>query len=1062
MLALLLPFKSGLSGKAVTDVRSNITLRVSVLLVILIQITFFPFSSLVALPQLGSSIEVNGRVVDQATGTALKSVTVAVKGGGATVVTGEDGNFRISVSTSEAVLQVSHVNYVSQDVPVNGRSSIEISLAAQSSTLSDVVVVAYGTQKKSSVTGSVASISGKDLTNVPVPNISSALAGRLPGLVAVQRSGQPGVDNTAINIRGFGNALIIVDGVPQEFNQLDPNEIETFTILKDAAAAIYGARAANGVILVTTKRGKSGKPTISFSSGLSWQTRTNWSRMADAGEFTSLINQGRINNGQPLKYTEYDVKVFRYVSGDPNALNDMTDAEKTRLQSEDLRNYHNEDPFGAAFEDFAPMQQYNLSSRGGNESIKYFISGGFLNQSSMLRSGDMSYKRYNLRANVDARITKNLNVGVDFAGRSERRFYPISGIDWIMQLTYWGEPVKWKTWPDLSKPTGSIVDASNADLSGYQKLNYDEYNSAFNFDYTVPFVKGLSVQGRFNYRIGNYFNERFTKQYWTYNYDFKTDTYTRATTPSGNTSLSMETRQDTWLTGQMFLKYDRRFGKHDVKGLFLYEGLDNSLKYFNAYREGFLSTSLPILNAGGDVNKNNAGTEQEDGRASYAGRINYGYNDKYFLEATFRYDGNSMWAGDYRWGFFPGLLAAWRISEEGFFRKNISFIDNLKLRASIGISGDDAGGIPFQYLQTFSVNGQYILNNVIGNGIRNNGIANPYGTWAEYKTYNVGLDFSMFKNHLYGEIDVFYRDGYNLLGTRADALPTTFGAALPRENLNSSSNRGFELRLGYRNRKGDFSYNVEGNVSWNRAKWEQVSERDFSSASAAVKARDMVSYSWQNIMWGYKAVGLFQSQDEINKWPVNQDNANNRTLRPGDIKYLDLDSNGRLDRYDEAIIGNTVPLTMFGFNMSLGWKNFDFSMLIQGAANFNTHINEERAPAQFEGNTYAYVATNSWTPSNPNAKFPRFFAGGAQNNRALSSFWIHDASYVRLKNLQFGYTLPDKLLRRVGLSTCRFYFSGVNLLTLSDMENFDPEAPIGDIRYYPQQKTFSFGLNLNF
>jgi TonB-linked SusC/RagA family outer membrane protein len=1005
---------------------------------------------------------VTGRVSDQSAGTPLQGASVSVKGGGATVLTDEGGNFRITVPDAATILTVSFVDYLSKDVPLEGKSVIDISLTSKSSTLTDVVVVAYGSQKKGSVTGSVASISGKDLVNVPVANVSSALAGRLPGLVALQRSGQPGGDNTSINIRGFGNALIIVDGVPQEFNQLDPNEIESFTILKDASAAIYGARAANGVILVTTKRGKSGKPTVSFSSGLSWQTRTNWSRMANAGEFTSLINQGRINNGQPLKYTEYDVKVFRHVSGDPKALADMTPSERTRFDAEDLRNYHDEDPFPAAFKDFAPMQQYNVSSRGGSDNIRYFISGGILDQSSMLRSGDMNFRRYNLRANVDAKINRNLDVSLDLGGRNERRFYPISGMDWIMQLTYWGEPVKWKTWPDLTKPVGSIVDATNAELSGSQQYNYNEYNSALSFDYRIPAIKGLSVQGRINYRTGFHYNEFFTKQYWTYNYDFKTDTYTKATTPSGNTSLNVESREDRWLTGQLFLKYERAFGKHDVKALALYEGLDNGLKYVSAYREGYLSTALPILSAGGDLNKNNNGTQREDGRASYAGRFNYAYNNKYLLEATFRYDGNSMWAGDYRWGFFPGVLGAWRVSEEEFFRRHVSFIDNLKIRASAGIAGDDAGGIAYQYLQTFGINGRYVLNNAIGNGIRNNGIANPFATWAEYKTYNAGLEFGLLKNKLFGEADIFYRDGYNLLGTRADALPTTFGASLPQENLNSASNRGFELRLGYRDRKRDFAYSVEGNVSFNRARWEQVSERDFSAATRGVIARDMISYTWRNTIWGYKSLGIFQSQEEINKWPLNQDNNNNRTLRPGDIKYMDLDSNGRLDRYDEAIIGNNVPLTMFGLNMTASWKGIDFSMLLQGAANFHTFINEERAPAQYEGNTYAYVAVNSWTPANPNARFPRFLAGGAQNNRAVSDFWLHDASYVRLKNLQIGYTLPDRILKRAGLGSCRFYLAGVNLFTLSDMKNFDPESPIGDLRYYPQQKTYSFGVNLNF
>lgn len=1004
---------------------------------------------------------VSGKVTDSSN-QPLPGVTVLIKGTNIGTVTNTEGNYSLTGIPDNATLQFTFVGMKGQEITVEDKTTIDVVMIEDAIGLEEVIAIGYGTQKRATITGSVAAIQGEKIVNIPVANVSSTLAGKLPGVVALQRSGLPGGDNTSINIRGFGNALIIVDGVEQDFNQLDPNEIESFSVLKDAAAAIYGSRAANGVILVTTKRGRSVKPTIDFSTNLGWQTRTAWPMMANSGEFTSLINQGRINQSQPLKYTEYDVKVYKYVSGDEEVIETMTPQELERFKTEDLRNYRNEDPYSAAFKDWAPIQQYNLSSRGGNDNLKYFISAGILNQQSMFKSEDAKFNRYNVRGNLDAKITNNLNVSLDFSGRYEQRDYPLAGMDGIMQLTYWGEPTKAKVWPDLTKPVGSIVDAINADLTGYRQYDYQEYNTALAFDYQVPWIKGLSLKGRLDYRAGFYYNNIFGKQYWTYVYDYKTDIYTQATNPSGKTSLTVESRHDDWITGQFFADYNRSFGNHEIKGLFVYEGLSSRSRYLQGYREGYLSTALQILNAGGDLNKNNAGTESEAGRVSYVGRLNYGFANKYLLEGTFRYDGNSIWGEDYRWGFFPSVLIGWRISEENFIKNSASFIDNLKLRGSIGTLGDDKGGIPYQYLATYSINGKYIFNNTIGNGIKNNGIANPYATWAEYTTYNGGLDFSFWKNKLYGEFDLFYRYGYNLLGYRADALPTTFGASFPAENLNSSSNRGFELKLGHQNKIKEFSYDIEGNVSWNRAKWEEYEEKDYSEATPDVKARDQVSGQWQNIIWGYEAVGLFQSQEEIDNWTFNQDGNNNKTLRPGDIKYVDRNNDGKLNKYDEIIIGNNVPLTMFGLSLSANWKGIDFSALFQGAADLWMYDNEERAAAQYEGNTYGYYARDTWTPENTDAKYPRFVPGNSQNNRQSSTFWMHDASYLRLKNLQIGYMLPQKILSVAGVKSCRIYFSGVNIFTLTGMKTFDPEAPIGDLRYYPQQKTYSVGLNLSF
>ncbi len=1003
------------------------------------------------------AVEIRGTVADE-NGNPIPGATVLVEGTSTGTATDIDGKFSLDAEQG-AVLLISFIGYQPQRVTVGNQSSLSITLVEDQSSLEEVVVVGYGTQEKVNLIGSIAEIKGKEITNLPVPNVSNSLGGRLPGVVAIQRGGEPGNDAASINIRGFGNALVIVDGVVQQLDLIDPNDIESISVLKDASAAVFGARAANGVILVTTKRGSDGPAAINFSSNFGWQTSTKWPRMADSGEFTQLINQGRINQGQPLKYTEYDVKVYKYVSGDKDILSEMTNDELARFNNEDLRNYLNEDPNEAAFKKFAPMQQYNLSSSGGSKKVKYFLSGGFLNQRSMLRSDDTKYQRFNLRSNIDAEITDNLSIGMNFSAQYQIKEYPLDGIASIMQLTYWGEPVKYKSYPDQTKPVGSIIDRSNADLTGHRNNDYKEYNAALNFNLKIPFVKGLNLSGQANYRTGFFQNERFSKQYFTYNYDFKTDLYTRNPNPTGVTSLYIQSRQDEFLTQQFSLNYNNSFGRHDLGMLLLYEGLYDRRRYLEGYREGFLSTALQLLDAGGRVNINNGGNITESGRASYVGRINYSYFEKYLIEAAFRYDGNSMWAGDNQWGLFPAVMLGYRLSEEKFL-KNSSFVDNLKIRGSVGISGDDNGGIPYQFLATYRINGNYVIDNGLQNGIINDGLANPNGTWAEYRTSNVGLDFGLLGGRVYGEFEAFYRYGYKLLGRRSDALPSTFGASFPMENLNSSSNRGLESLLGYRNKIGEIDFDISGNISWNRAKWEEFEERDFTDVAPDIIARDRISGRWINTIWGYTADGLFQSQEEINNWPVNQDGSNNSTLRPGDIKYFDLNGDGILNRFDESPIGNNTPLTMFGLNFNLAWRNIDMSLLAQGAASFLMYANEERAPAMYEGNTYAYIAKDTWTEENPDASFPRFVAGNTLNNRQISTFFIRDASYIRIKNLQVGYSFPESLLDRWNITRCRFYFSGVNLATLSRMKAFDPEAPIGDMRYYPQQKTYSVGFNI--
>lgn len=1020
-------------------------------------------------------ITIIGVVSDAMTGETLPGANVVISGTTHGVVTDSEGRYSIKVSDENTTLVFSFMGYLNEEVRIGSQRIINVLLSPDITSLEEFVVVGYSVMRKSHVTGAVATVDGSELVERPVSSITQTMGGRLPGVVSIQNKGEPGRDEARINIRGFGNALVIVDGVEQSLAQIDPNSIESISVLKDASAAIYGARAANGVIIITTKRGTTSRPEINISANQGWQTTTQYPRMANAGEFVSIINQGRINQGRPLKYDNYFVNINRYISGDKSALDDMTPEELERFQNDDLRNYFNEDPWDAAFKKWGRIDNYNINSRGGTDRVKYFLSGGFLNHAGMLRTNDTYYLRYNVNGNIDAAINDRLSIQFDMSARYEDRNYPAAQragtgfnedpMQWIMQLTFWGEPTKPKRWPDPTKPAGGIATVTNADIVGYHDHNYREYNVSAGFTYDVPRIEGLIFRGRLNNRSGDFNNKFFNKQYYEYDYDYITDVYTRADNPSGITSLRYRLRTDRWLTANLFLDYGREFGNHEVRGLAGYEGVDESLAFSELYREGFFSNAVQIIDAGGNENKDNSGFEREWGRASYLGRLNYSYANKYLFEATFRYDGNSMWADKYRWGFFPSFSAGWRASEEGFIENNVGFIENLTFRASYGIMGDDAGGIPYQYLDTYTITGNYVLDGRLGTGIRTTGMSNPFGTWAEYEMFNAGIDISLFDGRIYSVTDAFYRYGYNLLGSRADALPTTFGASLPLENLNSSSNRGFEVSLGHRNTIGEFHYNINANYSTNRARWEHFEERDFSDAEDWVVARDQVSGRWQNVIFGYIALGLFQNQEEIDNWELDQDGSGNSTLRPGDIKYKDINGDGKLDRFDQVIIGNTVPLKFFGLNISASWKNVDLEIFAQGAADFHRFTNEERVPAQFEGNTHAYIANDTWTEDNPNAKFPRFVAGGASNNVPLSTFWVRDASYLRLKNLQIGYTLPQNLTSRLGVEHVRIYFAGVNLYTWSNMIAYDPEAPSSSewdnpVRYYPQQRTFSLGLNM--
>jgi TonB-linked SusC/RagA family outer membrane protein len=990
---------------------------------------------------------ISGKVTDSS-GASLPGVSVIIKGTTSGVITDMDGKYTITKVPDTGILQFSFVGMKTIEVPAGGKSTINVTLAEEAIGLDEVVAVGYGTQRRVTIAGSVATVENKSIVNIPVTNTANTLAGKLPGLIAVQRGGQPGADKSEISIRGFGNALIIVDGVEQPFDQIDPSEIESFSVLKDASASIYGARAGNGVILVTTKRGKAEKSKINFSTNYGFQAPTRFPKLADAVLYSTLRNEAYLNaNPGDIANQPFTAEaISKYKSGtDPN--------------------YPNTDWYNEAFKKWSPIAQYNLNSSGGTDKIKYFLSMGYMDQGGLAKSNAFEFKRYNVRSNIDAVIANNLTISLDLSGRIEDQRAPAGRLMDLMEKVFGAKPTSPASFPDPTKASagggGNPVAVADPNFSGKNR-NYNKvFNGILTAKYTIPYINGLSAKARFSYLTNDQTNKLWNTGYPTYNYDYSTKEYSQVS-QAGKNTLTQELYRNNNITSQISLNYENTFGKSSVKGLLLAEYIDINSDNMRAYREGFLSTVVDQLYAGSLDGMSNNGSAYEDGRISYVGRVNYEYSQKYLLEATFRYDASARFLPEKRWGLFPGFMAGWRISEEEFM-KSARFVDNLKLRYSYGEAGNDNTS-QYGFLTGYNYGGTYALGetSAMYQGIISKGLPNPNITWENTSTNNIGLDASLWQGKLSVELDVFKRKVTGVMATRLGSLPSTFGATLPDENINSYDNRGFELRLGHKNKIGEFNYSVEGNTSWTRGKWIHFEEPVFVDEES--RARLQKSGQWMNRFFGYEALGYFNSQEDIDNWPVNQDlNAvKNKTIKPGDIKYLDYNKDGKLDDKDKHVIGRGfTPEVMFGLSLTASYKGFDMSMLWQGATNFNTYFEKEAQVSFYNGENILASFENHWTPENLNAKYPRLTYGSVANNIHTSSFWLQDATYIRLKNLQLGYTLPKQWITKANIDNVRIFLSGYNLLTFDNVTPFDPEAQ-GSAWYYPQQKSFSAGLTLTF
>lgn len=984
--------------------------------------------------------------VTEDSGEPIAGARLTAEGMRAGAVTDNEGRFAITLVPGTE-LTVSCDGYEPLRIKTGEDAELTIVLAPEARSIDEVVVVGYGTQRKGNLTGSVASVSSDKLTVAPVASITNTLAGQLPGLGAKQTSGTPGSDDAYLWIRGYSGPLVIVDGAESSMNYLDPSQIESISILKDASASIYGARAGNGVILVTTKRGVMSRPVVTLHSSVTMQGSTNIFPATSSWQRAQAKREQHINAGLPSSlapYTEEEIQKFK----------DGTDP-----------NYGNYSWFDATIRTWAPQQNHNVSVRGGSENIKYYGYLGYNNQQTIFRHDGGSYTRFNLQSNIDANITSRLKVSVDISMTSRKEYFPAGdGINHynLWEAVYQSDPSYATSLPDPGRLAYANVPISpiymtSTEYAGYTDTRNTHLRSSGSVVYDFGFVPGLTAKAMIysNFYIGTL--KSFLKQQDFYIYDFENDRYTLAGSSTNPTNLRQQSNSENDLTQQYSLSYNRTFNEvHSISALAVFEGITYSNNGFSTQRSGFSSTAVEQFNAGDPSTASNDSWSSEMGRISWIGRLNYSYRNRYLLETIFRADASARFHKDNRWGYFPSVSVGWVMSEEEFM-KPLEFLNYLKIRLSAGKAGYDNIG-DFNYLSTYGFDGGYIIGDRIITGIFPTRMANIAFTWETMSTYNAGIDFALFRRRLYGTVEAFYRLRKGILGTRNASLPSTFGAELAIENLNSEDTRGFELVLGSAGNAGKFRYDVSGNISWSRSKHVSLDEPVYADDDQKrIYGR---SGRWTDLRYGYVSDGLFTSMEEIENLPfIYADLNGNSTLRPGDIKYKDLNGDNKLDWRDQTIIGKgSLPQWMYGITGNFQYYGFDLNVLFQGAFGYSTYVYLD--PVFTE-----YGFEKRWTAetNDPNAIVPRLGSNGYNN--VLSDYYLHDTFYFRLKSAAFGYSIPRRALQKTGIENCRVYVAGTNIFTLSTLHRYgvNPEQSDGNPNtFYPIQRTVSFGLDITF
>jgi len=1004
-------------------------------------------SQLIQTIQQGGTVR--GKVIDT-NGEAVIGASIVVKENPTQgTVTDINGNFTLTNVQENATLEISYVGMETQSIPLNGRSSLTVTMTEDMELLEEVVVVGYGTQKKVTVTGSIASTSGADLSSVPTPSVANTLAGRLPGLIASNRSGEPGYDDSQLFIRGRSTTgdsspLIVVDGVADRaggFTRIDPNDIESVTILKDASAAIYGSRAANGVILITTKRGFERKTTISYSGNIGFSRPTVLPQMSSSWQYAELQNEiERSIYGRSDKYTAEQIKAFK--------------------DGSNLERYPNIRIFDEMISWGAPQNRHNLSISGGNKLINFFVSTGYQYQENYYRNSASNYSQYNLRSNIDITPHENFKTAINLSLRQENRNSPLYGSEDIWRYMVKYNPMVNIYWPETNYPTLASQDNYNPATAvdgtmGYQKNNRSYANADLTFHLDMPFItEGLSADAGLYIDRSDLMHKNFSKQFELF--DKQENEYIPKKYGPSNASLSENMDQSLGITINTRLNYEKTFtDKHNTKAFIAYEQYNYRYDFLSASRQDYISSNIDQIFAGDKTTAQNNGTASEAARMNFFGRFDYDYMGKYLVQFNWRYDGSENFPKGNRFGFFPGASIGWRASEEDFWKESISWIDNLKLRASIGKMGNDRVAA-FQYMTTYTFQNPAILggnNPKPQTGVWQRRTANPNITWEVSTNYNLGLEANFLKDFTF-EIDLFKTKRENILATRNASIPEYSGLTLPDENIGKCSTLGTEILLNYRKQIKDFRLNIGGNFTYAKSNIDFIDE-PVGVVEWQKRTNKPIGANW--VM--YEAIGIFRTQEDLDNYP----HMNNAQL--GDLVFRDVDKNGIIDGNDRVRLEKTpIPEIMYGLNMDFEWKQWGLSSLFQGAARTWQYTFFESGSI---GNFTEDFYNNHWTEDNIQAKYPRVYDREATVTGLKNTFWLQNAAYLRLKNVVLSYTLPQETLNRTGfISELRVFLSGYNLFTLTGMKDLDPETREGGQGFAswstPHSKVYSLGINITF
>ncbi|WP_338869143.1 TonB-dependent receptor [Spirosoma sp. SC4-14] len=1000
---------------------------------------------------------VTGRVTDEG-GQPLPGVTVLVKNSSNGTTTNGEGIYRLSVPTGNATLVISYVGYLSQEVAVNSRSTIDVQLAPGDKTLSEVVVVGYGTQQKKDLTGAIATVGARDIQKVPVSGFDQALKGQVAGLQITNTSGAPG-GNTSVLIRGIssitgGNEpLYVIDGFPvnnagfgNPLNTINPGDIESIDVLKDASAtAIYGSRGSNGVIIITTKQGKSGKAKIEVNAYMGFQQVTKKIEMMNAQEYASWVTEARnasyldnvvganINDPNSKRASSYQIPA---IFQDPSKLT-TTDWQDAIFRT-------------------APIQNYQISASGGTDNFRYALSGSYFNQQGIIISSGL--QRYTFRANLEGKLSDKVSIGVNLtpsytdqndvnaeghygalgilsAAQSMPPFVPVYNADG----SYSSYIVVTEGQPSIANPV---------QIANEYKIHPSQFRILGNAFATYSILKDLKLRVTFGTDIN-----QFKRRNWTPN----------TINPSNPSTAEARNGEDNSWLNENTLNYKRQFNDHSIDAIIGYTAQRSYSNLTIATAGNFPDNLIPNIN-GGTVTSGSESTQIYT-LQSFLARVNYGYKDKYLITATLRRDGSSRFGANNRWGTFPSASVGWRVSEEGFM-KGQSVVSDLKLRASYGLTGNNAIG---NYRAIGQLSGaNYVIGDVLTPGLGRSSFTNPELGWESTTQVDVGLDFSLLNSRLSFTADYYRKVNSNMLFTIQ--TPAVTGLTSAVVNLGKVENKGVELSLSSRNLVGAFKWNTNMNITFNRNKVLQMStdaER-ILSASGGRPAYAVTQAGYPiGSFFGRRFLGIFRTEEEAKAYTV-QPNAH-----AGDVKWKDIDGNGVINDNDKEVIGSPYPKYYFGFNNTFTYKGFSLDIMTSGQVGQQVYNNSFYLNNSGVQNNAQYVYDNRWvSPDQPgNGLFGRAIRGGKNDNTQYSSVYLFDASFWRIRNVTLAYALPNTLVNRLGLGGVRVYATATNLYTFTSYFGYDPETNISgdsftsfglDFGAYPQARTVTFGVNLSF